>query len=56
MIIHGRTFSAVLQGRIEIFALSNPHQISIQAAGGNSIIAENQVLDCYPIEKRQEVK
>lgn len=58
MMIHGRTFSAVLNGRIEIFELhssftSGPKQITIQMENGNSIITEAQIFDCASISEKQ---
>lgn len=49
MMIQGRTFSAVLYGRIEITALPAQGQIAIQMDRGNSIITENQILECESV-------
>jgi len=53
MMIQGRTFSAVLYGRIEITALNAKGQIAIQMPGGNSIIMENQILECESVWKER---
>ena len=49
MMIQGRTFSAVLYGRLEIHALHAKGQMAIQMPGGNSIITDNQILECESV-------